>query len=120
MDIKVGDYVEDRNGNVGYIVNVHPWNGFSYELSRDNKDNNVKTVICVNDLENIKKKFIRVGKNNFDKNKYRYNFDITFESEFPVDKCVMISLIKSAMNEYSRVVLPIESVEVNVLDKENE
>lgn len=120
MDIKVGDYVEDRNGNVGYIVNVYPWNGFSYELSRDNKDNNVKTVICVNNLKDIKKEFVRVGKNNFDKNKYRYDFNITFESEFPIDKYVMISLIKSAMNEYSRMVLPIENVEVSVLDKENE
>lgn len=119
MDIKVGDYVEDRNGNVGYVVNVYPWNGFSYESSRDNKDNNVKTVICVNNLKNIEKKFVRVGKNNFDKNKYKCDFNITFESEFPIDQCVIISLLKSAMNEYSRVVLPIENVKVNVLDKEN-
>lgn len=120
MDIKVGDYVEDRNGSVGYVVNVYPWNGFSYELSRDNKDNNVKTVICVNNLKDIEKKFIRIGKNNFDKNKYIYNFDITFESEFLIDKYVMTSLIKSAMNEYSRMVLPIKNVEIDVLDKENE
>lgn len=39
MDIKVGNYVEDRNGNIGYIVNVYPWNGFSYELSRDKEAN---------------------------------------------------------------------------------
>ena len=67
MDIKVGDYVEDRNGNVGYIVNVYPWNGFSYELSRDNKDSNAKTVTCVNNLKDIENKFIRIGKNNFDR-----------------------------------------------------